>query len=96
MIPRNKVPANIQKMLDAAPTFTEEEVGVKPGRVVARGFAAHMEHINRTGRPKVDDPRIVVSLRLPESYVKKMRDTGRGWQTRLGDYIVKHITAGVL
>jgi len=96
MIPKNKVPADIQKMLNDAPEFSPEQVGVKPGRVVARGFAAHREFINRAGRPKASDPRITVSVRLPQSYVEKMRHTGRGWQTRLSDYIVKNVSASAL
>ena len=96
MIPKNKVPADIQKMLNSAPEFSASDAGVKPGRVVARGFAAHREFINRAGRPKVADPRVTVSVRLPRSYVEKMRNTGRGWQTRLGNYIVKNINAGAL
>lgn len=93
MIPKNKVPADIQKMLKTAPVFTEDDVGVKPVGTGVRGFAAHMEHINRNGRPRVADPRISVSVRLPKSYVEKMRGTGRGWQTRLSESILKNIPA---
>ena len=96
MIQKNKVPAEIMKMLESAPEFTHKEMGLKPGPVVARGFAAHRELINRAGRPKSADPRVSVSVRLPQSYVEKMRQTGPGWQTRLGNYIVKNITAGLL
>lgn len=96
MTPKNKIPAEIQKMLDAAPEFTTDEVGVRPGQVVGRGFAAHRDLINRAGRPKSADPRVSVSIRLPKSYVEKIRSTGRGWQTRLGAYISNGIKAGVL
>ncbi len=96
MTVKNKIPADVQKMLDVAPEFTTEEIGVQPGRVVGRGFAVHRELINRTGRPKAADPRVVVSIRLPKSYVEKIRHTGRGWQSRLGAYISDGIKAGAL
>lgn len=96
---KNKAPKltpELEKILAAAPEFTPEELGFVPGRVVGRGFAVHRELINRAGRPKVDDPRVSVSIRLPKSYADKIRSTGRGWQTRLGAYITDGINAGAL
>ena len=66
------------------------------GRVkrVGRGFAAFKECINRNGRPKVADKKVVVSLRIPSSDAEKLRAMGKGWQTRVCDYLVRGIRHG--
>ena len=79
-----------------APEFTLEEVGIEPGPTVARGFAQFKEYINKNGRPRAEDPRISVSIRIPQSCAEKLRSTGPGWQTRMGDYIVNGVKRGAL
>ena len=43
------------------------------------------------GRPKVDDPKVPVTVRLDPHVVAFFRNSGRGWQTRLNaalsDYV---------
>ena len=80
----------------SAPEVSFEEMGVEPGNVVARGFAAFKEHINRNGRPKVKDPKVSVSIRIPLSAADSLRATGPGWQTRMSDYLLKGISKGEL
>ena len=84
------------EMLSAAPEATHEEMGVKPGKVAVRGFAAFKKHINRNGRPKVKDPKVSVSIRIPLSAAASLRATGPGWQTRMSDYLMKGISKGEL
>ena len=80
----------------SAPEVSLEEIGVEPGDVVARGFAAFKEHINRNGRPKVKDPKVSVSIRIPLSAAENLRATGPGWQTRMSNYLLKGISRGDL
>jgi uncharacterized protein (DUF4415 family) len=68
----------------------------KPGPVAARGFAAFKENINRSGRPKTDDPKVSISIRIPLSKAARLRETGPGWQTRISDFIVKAYDNGEL
>ena len=82
--------------LDTAPEFTLEEIGVKPGPVVARGFAAFKEYINKNGRPKVEDPKVSISIRIPLSCATALRATGKGWQTRTSEFVVDGINDGKL
>ena len=92
-------PAQRKEMLANAPEFSIDEIPELAGFVPTktfRGFAAFKEHINRSGRPKIDDPKQVVSIRLPASMIKTLRATGKGWQTRLSEYAVAGIRAGVL
>ena len=80
----------------SAPEVSIEEAGIEPGIVVARGFAAFKEHINRNGRPKAKDPKVSVSIRIPLSAANNLRATGSGWQTRMSDYLLKGINKGEL
>ena len=90
----NKDKARAQ--LEAAPEFTNEEMDVEPGPVVARGFAAFRECINKNGRPKVEDPKVSISIRIPRSCATALRATGKGWQTRTSEFVVAGINAGKL
>jgi uncharacterized protein (DUF4415 family) len=73
----------------AAPEF---EGDPNPGgKSVARGFAAFKEYINRKGRPKAEDPKVSISIRIPLSKAAWLRGTGPGWQTRTGNIVVEAI-----
>ena len=64
--------------------------------VVGRGFAVLKDHINRNGRPKAEDPKVSISIRIPLSRAEALRMTGPGWQTRTSALIVKNIDKGKL
>ena len=87
------------RMLKSAPAFSMEDIpeldGFVPGKRF-RGFAAFKEHINRNGRPKAEDPKVGVSVRIPLSYAAELRATGPGWQTRISEYLIKGIKKGDL
>jgi uncharacterized protein (DUF4415 family) len=87
----------IRAMLEAAPACDADDIpemkGFKPGKPI-RGFAAFKEYINKNGRPRADDPKRAVSIRLPASVLTRLRSTGRGWQTRVGDYVAREAKRG--
>ena len=41
--------------------------------------------VNKGGRPRLDSPRQLISLRLPPEVVERWRATGPGWQTRMAE-----------
>ena len=84
--------AKLQVAYESAVEFEADE----PGKFIGRGFAAFKEYINKNGRPKVDDKKILVSIRLPESAIASLRATGSGWQTRVSNYVVKGVNRGAL
>ncbi len=45
--------------------------------------------VNKGGRPRSEDPRKLISIRLPESVIERWRSTGPGWQTRMADRLAK-------
>jgi uncharacterized protein (DUF4415 family) len=83
----------IQSQLDTAPEFSELPFESKR---IGRGFASFREYINRKGRPKAEDPKVSISIRIPLSKAAKLRETGPGWQTRTSNFVVDGIDRGVL
>lgn len=41
--------------------------------------------VNKGGRPRSDNPRKLITLRLPADVIDRWRATGPGWQTRMAD-----------
>lgn len=60
---------------DEIPDLTDE--------MFARGV------FKRAGRPLAVDPRKLVTIRLPESVLKRWRASGAGWQTRMAQVLEK-------
>ena len=57
------------------PELTEE--------MLARGS------VNKGGRPRVENPKRLISIRLPEDVITKWRATGPGWQTRMAEKLAR-------
>jgi len=45
--------------------------------------------VNKGGRPRSENPKKLISIRLPENVIEKWRATGPGWQTRMADKLVR-------
>lgn len=45
--------------------------------------------VNRGGRPRAENPKKLISIRLPENVVMKWRASGPGWQTRMADKLTR-------
>ncbi len=45
--------------------------------------------VSKGGRPKLESPRQLISLRLPAAVVARWRATGPGWQTRMAERLAK-------
>ena len=45
--------------------------------------------VKKGGRPKSENPRQLISLRLPTDVIAKWRATGPGWQTRMADRLAR-------
>ena len=70
------------------PEWTEEDF--KLARPFAEVFPELMESIRRSrGRPAMEKPRKVVSLRLDQDVLEKFRATGKGWQSRVNEALRK-------
>ena len=45
--------------------------------------------VNRGGRPPAENPKKLISIRLPEDVIQKWRSTGPGWQTRMAQKLAR-------
>ena len=45
--------------------------------------------VNKGGRPRLESPRKLISIRLPEEHIQRWRATGQGWQTRMAERLAK-------
>ena len=57
---------------------------------------AFMERARRPGRPKSAAPKIEVKIRLDANVVEHLRETGKGWQTRVNAELAKAVKQGRL
>src|SRR5712671_7607725 len=49
----------------------------------------------RRGRPKSDDPKQLVSLRLDAEVLRWFKRTGAGYQSRIGEVLRRHVRQSV-
>lgn len=57
--------------------------------------AAFMAAVRRRGgRPKIDNPKVAVSIRLDRGVVEHFKSTGDGWQSRINAVLAEVIKAG--
>lgn len=45
--------------------------------------------VNRGGRPRSENPKRLISIRLREDVIQKWRSTGPGWQTRMAEKLAR-------
>jgi uncharacterized protein (DUF4415 family) len=82
--------ARIQREIAAdpdAPEATDEELA-NP-----MTFAEAMRK-NRGGRPRLENPKQQVTVRLDADLIGAMRATGRGWQVRMNEILRKGFKVG--
>lgn len=78
----------IQRMIASdpdAPEATDEQLAqAKP---FDEAFPALAEAMRRNvgGRPKSENPKVAVSLRLDQDILARFKASGPGWQTRMND-----------
>jgi uncharacterized protein (DUF4415 family) len=49
---------------------------------------------NAVGRPRLENPKVPIKLRLDGDVVEALRATGPGWQTRINDLLKAKISRG--
>jgi uncharacterized protein (DUF4415 family) len=64
---------------DDLPEITEEWI---EGADLYQG-----KRLIRRGRPKLENPRKLLSLRLPPAVISSWKATGPGWQTRMAEVL---------
>lgn len=66
------------------PELTDEQMAnLQPIDEVLPELAASLK--KKAGRPKSDNPKVSISLRVDQDVLEKFKATGRGWQSRMND-----------
>ena len=50
----------------------------------------HGDKLVRRGRPKSENPRVAISLRMPADVLDRWKDAGPGWQTRMVEFLTRN------
>ncbi|HKT76804.1 MAG TPA: BrnA antitoxin family protein [Sphingobium sp.] len=74
---------------DDAPEWTEEMFRRAELRVGDRIVRPASGTLTRRGRPKADQPKQQVTLRLDQAVLDGFRSAGPGWQSRINDALRK-------
>lgn len=87
--------AEIQRQIASdpdAPEATDEQLAqARPFREVFPEFYEQIQQAR--GRPKIDRPKQVVSIRLDPDVIAKFKATGKGWQGRINE-VLKNAKVG--
>lgn len=85
--------AEIQAMIASDPDnpeLTEEELKeLRPFREVFPDLAASIDR--KLGRPKAENPKKAISLRLDAEVIERFKATGDGWQSRMNEALRKAV-----
>ncbi|HEY5412744.1 MAG TPA: BrnA antitoxin family protein [Caulobacteraceae bacterium] len=76
---------------DDAPAWTDdvfERAELREGDEVTRPASGTL---TRRGRPKLENPKRQVTLRLDPEVLNYFRSTGRGWQSRINSVLKKAV-----
>lgn len=72
------------------PEMTEAELReLRPFREVFPDLAASIDR--KLGRPKADNPKKAISLRLDAEVIERFKATGDGWQSRMNEALRKAV-----
>ena len=80
--------AKVQAMIASDPDAPEAtDVQLAQATPFTEAFPALAEKMrkNAGGRPKADNPKVAVSLRLDPEVVSRFKADGPGWQTRMNE-----------
>ena len=78
---KQKKSAPISRDSDTPPEITDAWI--------AGADLYHGDKLVRRGRPKLANPRQLLSLRLPPQTIARWKATGPGWQTRMAEALEK-------
>ena len=75
-----------------SPELTDDLIRrMRPMREAYPEFVAEIAKTRKRGRPKLDHPKVQVTLRLDQEVVDGFREDGPGWQGRINEALKKSI-----
>ena len=80
--------AKVQAMIASDPDAPEAtDAQLAQAKPFSKAFPALAENMRKNlgGRPKAENPKVAVSLRLDPEIVSRFKAEGPGWQTRMNE-----------
>ncbi|MFA9200078.1 MAG: BrnA antitoxin family protein [Cypionkella sp.] len=68
---------------DDLPEWTDDQFARAQLSVGGRKVRSALGTLSRPGRPRLENPKRQVTLRLDPDVIEKFRATGKGWQSRI-------------
>lgn len=88
MMKKHLTEEKVQRMIASdpdAPEATDDQIAqAKPFQEVFPELASNLRK-NLGGRPRSENPKVAVSLRLDQEVVARFKAQGRGWQSRMNE-----------
>jgi len=82
---------------DDAPEITSDLLssGIKKvgERIVSDSEFYSAVKKSRVGRPALQNPKLLISMRYDADIIKYFKTTGKGWQTRMNDVLAKYVSS---
>ena len=78
------------KQENSAPISTSDDPPEITDAWIAEADLLRGEKVVRRGRPRLANPRKLLSLRLPPEVIARWKATGPGWQTRMARTLEKN------
>jgi uncharacterized protein (DUF4415 family) len=78
---------------DDAPEWTDEHFENAEFSIGDRIIRPAKGTFTRPGRPKSENPKQQVTLRLDQAVLEKLRESGPGWQSRANEILKKAVGA---
>ena len=76
---------------DDAPEWSDEALARAELREGDKTLRAASGTLTRRGRPRIENPKRQVTLRLDGDVLDRLRATGPGWQSRINDILRKAV-----
>lgn len=78
---------------DDAPEWTDDQFERAEIRIGDRVIRPANGTLTRPGRPKSENPKQQITLRLDRDVLEKLRESGPGWQSRVNEILKKAVSA---
>jgi len=93
-MPKNEKPISTPWVdPDEAPEWTPDAFDRAEIRRGERLVRPATGTLTKRGRPKLEQPKLQVTLRLDQDVIDRFRATGPGWQSRINEVLKKAVEA---
>jgi uncharacterized protein (DUF4415 family) len=82
---------NVKRKRSARTSLSSDEAPEITDRWVAEADLRRGGKLVRRGRPRLANPRRLLSIRLPPEVIARWKASGSGWQTRMAEVLQRSV-----